>query len=129
MQRRPNGESKLSEMRAERMARNAAMLELVVGAANDLAEAVGTDAHQRGKARERAAKELEKRLREEAERAGPRKSLRTATRTASQRIARAFVDSGSESESGSGLSLSTTLPQKTNCYNYLKLCIFRDFGV
>jgi hypothetical protein len=94
------GAEDVLKARAERIALNAAMMQQVVGAAHDLAETVESEGQQRETARVRASRELKERLREEAQRAGPRTSLRSATSATRQRIAKALVETDSQPDSG-----------------------------
>ena len=86
-------------LREERLRRNAAMLQQVMGAAEELADVAATEEQIQAEVAMRKAQERQKRFREEAARLGPRKSTRRSTQAAARKIAQAF-QSGSESSSG-----------------------------
>jgi hypothetical protein len=86
--------SQAEKLRKERMARNAAMLQTVVGAAHELASLVCTEQQGEEARRKKARSERNKRILEEARLAGPRKSCRVSSAVAREKIAAAVENEG-----------------------------------
>jgi hypothetical protein len=86
--------SEVEKQRQERIARNAAMLEQVMGAAQDLAATVTGEEDDQAEEDQRRQEERKERYLRAAQLAGPRKSARASTAAARLKIAAAFQGDG-----------------------------------
>ena len=82
------------------MRRNAAMLQQVVGAADELADAAAADEHEQDDVALKKARARSERHMAEIARLGPRKSTRRSTQVATQKIAKAFASGSDSSDEG-----------------------------
>lgn len=88
------------KLREQRLRRNAAMLQQVVGAADELANVAAAGERKQEEVAQRKARERQERHRAEAARMGPRKSTRRSTQVAARKIAQAFESGGESSDAG-----------------------------